>query len=54
MMQHQIPVKVVFKPIVKTTEEIYAFCQEAILLKTVSVSLHGCILFLLQKCGSVD
>ena len=25
----QIPVKVVFKPTVKTTEEIYAICQEA-------------------------
>lgn len=25
----QIPVRVVFKPTVKTTEEIYAVCQEA-------------------------
>ncbi len=25
----QIPVTVVFKPVVKTTEEIYAICQEA-------------------------
>ena len=29
----QIPVTVVFKPIVKTTEEIYAICQEANMAK---------------------
>ena len=50
----QIPVTVVFKPIVKTTEEIYAIARMQMLLKIVSASLHGCILFRRQKCGSAD
>jgi L-arabinose isomerase len=50
----QIPVSVVYKPTVKSAEEIYAVCMEANAAKIVSVSSRGCILSLLLKCGSVD
>ena len=45
---------IVYKPTVKTPEEIYAALQRSkYCTKTVLVSSHGCIHFLLQKCGSV-
>lgn len=49
-----IPVSVVFKPVVKTTEEIYAICQEA----NVATNCIGIVAwmhtFRRQKCGSAD
>jgi len=41
-------VKVVFKPVLKSSEEIFSICQEANNTKHCIASLPGCILFLRQ------
>ena len=47
-----IPLEIVFKPILKTQEEITQTCIEASSNNECVLALsHGCTLFLLLKCG---
>ena len=48
-----LPVKIVYKDIVKSPSQITMYVWQRIRTKIVLVLLLGCILFHLQKCGLV-
>lgn len=50
----QIPVKIIFKPTVKSTEEIHAICQEANTAKNCIGVIAWMHTFSPRKCGSPD
>jgi L-arabinose isomerase len=53
--EKNIPVTVVFKPTVKSPEEIFSrFALTRICKRTVSASSRGCIPSPLPRCGSAD
>jgi len=49
-----IPAKVIFKPILKTPEEIYKACQDASIEKNCIGVMAWMHTFSPAKCGSVD